>query len=210
MISAEKFNLKGESEKAVALPKEVFGVKASAQLMAQSVRVYLANQRKARAKTKTRGEVAKTTAKMYKQKGTGRARHGSYSSPIFVGGGVALGPTGQENWKLKMPKQMTKLALAGALSNRAKDKKVVILGGADKASGKVTEMKELSKKLTNGKQKWLLVTTAGQKQMAKAWRNRSGVMVRQSERLNAYEVMINRNIVITDEALAALVKKYAN
>lgn len=210
MITAEKFNIKGEGVKAVNLPKELFGVEASEQVMAQAVRVYLANQRKARAKTKTRGEVAKTTAKMYKQKGTGRARHGAYSSPIFVGGGVALGPTGEENWKLKMPKQMTKLALAGALSDRAKEKKVVILGGADKAEGKVSEMKELHKKLSTGKQKWLLVTTAKQKQMAKAWRNKSGVTVRQSERLNAYEVMVNKKIVITDEALAALVKKYAN
>ena len=101
MSTAATFNIKGEKIEAVTLPKELFGVEVKPQLLAQAVRVWLSNQRKAFAKTKTRKDVAKTTAKMYKQKGTGRARHGSYAAPIFVGGGVVV--------FLKSPKRPVRL-----------------------------------------------------------------------------------------------------
>src|SRR3989337_4248642 len=126
MISAPTINIKGTDAEKTVLPKDVFEKKVKPVILAQAVRVWLSNQRAANAKTKTRTEVSKTTAKMYKQKGTGRARHGSYSAPIFVGGGVAHGPTGGENWKLKLPAKMTKKALLGALSIRAREKKLIV------------------------------------------------------------------------------------
>src|SRR3990170_3346380 len=140
MTTAQSYNLKGERQEKLNLPKEQFGVNASPSLLAQAVRIFLSNQRRAAAKTKTRAEVAKTTAKMYKQKGTGRARHGSYAAPIFVGGGVAHGPTGEQNYTSKMPKKMKKLAIESAFSDRAKDKKVVIVH-TDKMEGKTKEGK---------------------------------------------------------------------
>ena len=76
----------------ITLPKEIFDAKINNPLMAQAVRVYLANQRRGTLKTKSRGEVAISTRKIYRQKGTGRARHGAASAPIFVGGGIAFGP----------------------------------------------------------------------------------------------------------------------
>jgi len=106
------------------IPAKMAKVKIDQQLMAQAVRVYLSNQRSALAKTKTRGEVARTTAKMYKQKGTGRARHGAYSAPIFVGGGVAFGPTGGQNYRRKMSKALGKLAFASALALKFGEKTI--------------------------------------------------------------------------------------
>src|SRR3989344_4073637 len=98
MISVPAFSITGESLKVVTLPVKVFGVKADPALLAQAVRIYLGNQRKSSAKTKTRAEVEGSTRKIYRQKGTGRARHGSIRAPIFVGGGIAHGPDGSQNY----------------------------------------------------------------------------------------------------------------
>src|SRR3990167_7073702 len=136
MSTAATFNIKGEKVEAVTLPKEIFGVEVKPQLLAQAVRVWLSNQRKAFAKTKTRKDVAKTTAKMFKQKGTGRARHGSYAAPIFVGGGVAHGPSGEQNYRMELPKHLKRKALAGALTEKAKAGELTILTGGEKAQGK--------------------------------------------------------------------------
>src|SRR5260221_7335072 len=94
----------------------LFDAASSASTVAQAVRVYLGNQRQGTAKVKTRGEVERTKKKWYKQKGTGGARHGARSAPIFVGGGVSHGPTGTTDWSLKMSKPMRKVALRTALS----------------------------------------------------------------------------------------------
>src|SRR5579884_516617 len=91
-LTAVVVGITGKSAGNITLPKEIFGAKVNPQLMSQAVRVYLANQRQGNAATKTRGEINMTTAKWYRQKGTGRARHGAKSAPIFVKGGVAHGP----------------------------------------------------------------------------------------------------------------------
>lgn len=210
MINAPIYNLKGESEEKANLAKEVFGVKASSQLLAQTVRVYLANKRKAVAKTKTRSEVKRTTAKMYKQKGTGKARHGAYSAPIFVGGGVALGPTGEQNWAKKMPKKMIKAAMLGALTEKAENKKIMILTGANKSTGKSKEIRGWAAKLTEEKQSLLLVNTSEQKEIEKAWRNLERVTVIHLEEVSAYDIMVNKQVMMTEEAVVELTKRYAN
>src|SRR3989337_4392523 len=89
----------------MTLPKEIFGLPDNPNLMAQAIRVYLANQHQGSKKTLTRGEVNRTTAKVWKQKGTGRARHGSRKAPIFVGGGIAHGPRGVTAASLKLTKK---------------------------------------------------------------------------------------------------------
>jgi len=111
----------------IALPATVFKAKISPRLMAQSIRVYLSNQRKARAKSKNRSEIRGTTKKMWAQKGTGRARHGSAKAPIFVGGGVAHGPRGDQNYRLKLNKKMRKQALNSVLSQFAEEKRIIAI-----------------------------------------------------------------------------------
>src|SRR3972149_950729 len=96
------YNMAGKSVETLILPKEIFGAEINTHLMTQAVRVYLANQRRGTVKTKSRGEVNISTRKIYRQKGTGRARHGAASAPIFVGGGVAFGPKPRD-YSLKLP-----------------------------------------------------------------------------------------------------------
>src|SRR3990170_5938571 len=120
-------NTRGEPAGKTDLPEEIFAVKASPRLLAQAVRVYLANQRLAQARAKTRGEVKGSGKKIWRQKGTGRARHGDAQAPIFVGGGVAHGPTGRENYKLKLPKRLKRRALFAALTQKIEEKELVIV-----------------------------------------------------------------------------------
>ncbi|TSC86797.1 MAG: large subunit ribosomal protein L4 [Microgenomates group bacterium Gr01-1014_16] len=176
----------------MTLPKGLFDVKVSPALLAQAVRVYLFNQRKANAKTKTRSEVAKTTAKMYKQKGTGRARHGAYSAPTFVGGGVSHGPTGGQNYKLILPRKMRRLALLGALTEKAKEKKV-----------------EVFEKLGEASKRTLVVIGAGEEKIRREIRNKENITVVAAGSLNPYVIMAHMQLMITPKALEEM-KKYAN
>ncbi|MEX1052738.1 MAG: 50S ribosomal protein L4, partial [Patescibacteria group bacterium] len=121
------FDLSGKkSTKTVTLPQDIFGSKASDILLAKYVRVYLANKRSWSAVTKTRAEVTASTRKIYRQKGTGRARHGALTAPLFVGGGTTHGPKGIGR-KLKLNKKQIKQALFGALSKINQNNNLFIL-----------------------------------------------------------------------------------
>lgn len=186
------------------LPKGLFGHKASPILLSQAVRVYLANQRSASAKTKTRAQVEGSTRKIYKQKGTGKARHGSVRAPIFVGGGIAHGPDGLQNYSLKMPKQMRKKALLGALYDRASQKAVYII--PSKSSGKTKEAAKTKSDMKLAKA--LVVSLAKNDKFNHAWRNLEGVQLTTPNALNTYNVLTYPNLVITEEALEEMEKLY--
>ena len=123
MPSLDVYSTSGKKTSTTSVKKKFFEAKINSSLMAQAIRVYLSNQRQAPAKTKSRGEVKVTKKKVWRQKGTGRARHGSRNAPIFVGGGKAHGPSGTQNYKLKMSKKMKKASLFSALSEQFKAKK---------------------------------------------------------------------------------------
>jgi large subunit ribosomal protein L4 len=128
IMKAPIYNLKLEQIGDINLPK-IFTTTAKAEdkIIAQTLRIYLSNLRKAHAKSKTRAEIAGTTKKMWKQKGTGRARHSTAKAPIFVGGGRAHGPNGEQNFKLKLSKKARKTALGLLLNKFAKAKKIVVV-----------------------------------------------------------------------------------
>jgi len=208
MTSATAFDVKGVKSEPVKLSDKLFGAPADPTLLSQSIRVYLANQRRGMAKTKTRTEVSKTTAKMYKQKGTGRARHGSYAAPIFVGGGISHGPTGEQNYSLTMPAKMKRQALLGALTVRATEKAVYVLTGEDKASGKTKDAAEWIKK-TGLTGKILMVVGPRQEKLARAWRNIEGVTVAATSRLHPYLILGCKNLVMSESAMEEAEKLYA-
>jgi large subunit ribosomal protein L4 len=168
--------------------------------------VYLGNQRQASAKTKTRGEVAKTTAKMYRQKGTGRARHGSYSAPIFVGGGIAHGPDGRQNYKHRLSTSQSRQALFVALSGKVKSDLVVITG--TKSLGKTKEAEKMVEKIAKEGEKLLVVVAIGQATLARAIRNLKNVSVSFSNQLNTYTILRHKKMAVTAEALEELTKTF--
>jgi len=120
------YDLTGKEKKEIELPKEMFNVSGKKELLAQYVRVYLANNTPKPGSTKTRGEVSGSTRKIYRQKGTGRARHGDIKAPIFVGGGIAHGPKPRYP-HLKLNKKQIKKAMFLALTLIHKEGRIVVL-----------------------------------------------------------------------------------
>lgn len=199
------FDTKGKVAASMSLPKEIFGIEVNTQLMTQAVRVYLANQRRGTLKTKSRGEVNISTRKIYRQKGTGRARHGAASAPIFVGGGIAFGPK-QRDFSLKLSKKMRRLALFSALSSKLKDGEVRIVTGLEKLEPKTKIMVGVIENLSlNEKKKQILLVTPKNgkdfENVVKASRNIEGVSVIPSNLLNTYEVLANKQILFMKNSI---------
>lgn len=119
-------NTSGTTIEELELRDDIFGIEPNTAVMHQALVRQLANQRLGTHKTKTRGEVSRTTAKWFRQKGTGRARHGSRKAPIFVGGGKAHGPVPRD-YTQKMPRKMRRLALRSALSAKAAAEQLIVL-----------------------------------------------------------------------------------
>lgn len=205
-FSVPVFSLTGRELGTMELPKEIFGKEVNKNLLAQALRVYMTNQKVFTASTKTRGEVRGSTAKIFRQKGTGRARHGAIRAPIFVGGGIVFGPKPRKAI-LNLPKKMRQAALTNALSAKMSDKKVVGLTGIDKVTGKTKEIATLVKKLSVDIQSALIVTGEKNDNIIRAAKNISGVDVLPSNSLNAYEVLRHEVLAITKEGLDELSKK---
>ena len=203
-LKIDVYDIKGKVVEAINLPKEVFGAKVNKSLIAQAVRVYLANQRRGSASTKTRGEVAGSTRKIYRQKGTGRARHGSLRAPIFVHGGIVFGPKPRD-YSLKFPRKMKKAALFSALSAKVKDKEIKIIKGLEDLMPKTKLMADVLKKLelTN---KVLLVLPEKTENISRASRNIEGVSTTLADQLNTYEVLRNKMLLFTKKSIESLNK----
>lgn len=202
------YDLKGLVAESFELPKEIFGAKVNDSLMAQAVRVYLANQRRGTVKTKSRGEVSISTRKIYRQKGTGRARHGAASAPIFVGGGIAFGPKPRD-YSMKLNQNMRKAALFSALTSKLKDGEIKMILGLEKIEPKTKKMADVIVNLgLNAKKQQLLLVTpkAGADfiNVSKAARNIEGVSVISSNQLNTYLVLANSKILFMKNAVDSL------
>lgn len=201
-LSVPVYTLTGRTSGTLSLPKEIFGVKVNNSLLAQAFRVYSTNQKTFTGSTKTRGEVKGSTAKIFRQKGTGRARHGSIRAPIFVGGGIVFGPKPRKV-RLDLPKKMKKAALLSALSSKVAGKEVVGVTGFNSASGKTKEIVKLMNKVNGGKSA-LIVISDKMDNVIRATRNIPGTDVLPVNQLNAFEVLRHRVLVISKEALEKL------
>jgi len=132
-------NTTGEKIDDIELRDDIFGVEPHKAVMHQALVRQLANARQGTHSTKSRGEIKGTTAKWYRQKGTGRARHGNRKAPIFVGGGVAHGPK-PRSYSKKMPKKMRRLALRSALSVKASAEQIIVLDDLNFQEPRTKEM----------------------------------------------------------------------
>ncbi|HVZ12570.1 MAG TPA: 50S ribosomal protein L4 [Patescibacteria group bacterium] len=208
-LSLPVFSIDGAKSGTISLPAEIFGAKINEDLMTQAIRVYLVNQRQGTASTKTRGEVIGSTRKIYRQKGTGRARHGAIKAPIFVGGGIAHGPK-PRNFELKLSKQMKKKAIFSALSQKLAAGRIIAIDVTG-ASGKTSEMNKLLKTLEvvtkkNKTNKFLFVADA--KSVVRSVRNIDGASVLPTHSINTYEVLNSSYLVITKDSIPTLEKVF--
>jgi len=188
----------------VKLPEAIFGAKVSKQLLFDCVQAYLANKRQGTVKAKDRGEVHGTTAKMYKQKGTGRARHGSAKAGIFVGGGSAFPPRPRD-WTQRTPKQMKKTAMFQALALRYQEGNLILV---DHLGVETIKTKQMAAQL----RKWslteaLLVVEKNDEKIWKSVRNIPRMRVVTFSDVNALDILSFGKIVVTEKALEALEKR---
>lgn len=196
----------GKSAGSIMLPKELFYAHINPILMAQAVRVYLANQRVGSASTKTRGEVEGSTRKIYRQKGTGRARHGAIRAPIFVGGGIVFGPK-PHSYKLKFSSSMRRAALASALTYQHSQGNVIISSELNDLKPKTKIIGTALTKI-GATAKTLLVYAKESKNIPQSVRNLKDVESISAQNLNTYAILSHQTLIVTKSALPQLVDTF--
>ncbi len=206
-MKSQLYNLKSEKIGEIALPKNIFEVKAPDSLIAQAIRVTLTNRRSSFAKTKTRSEVAGTRKKVWSQKGTGNARHGNRTAPIFIGGGIAMGPDGQQNYSLKISKNMKKKALNTLLSKFAASKKILVIDNFSKLDPKtksgvklITGLKSKDKVLSKSR-KIGIITTNTLTPVKRAFGNIKDISLISLKSLNVYDLSKQNYLIFSQKAI---------
>lgn len=185
------------------LDKAVFGVDAkNHELLKAAYTAYLANSRENLAVVKTRGLVRGGGKKPWKQKGTGRARFGSSRVPIWRGGGITFGPTGQENYSKQLNVKAKRQAIRQALSLATEANKVVIIEDIISKAGKTAELAKLLAKI-DAKRNVLIVVETKAAELMQAARNIQGTQVVSARYVNVYDVLNADCVVFTQAALAA-------
>lgn len=188
---------------AAKLDKTVFSVNVTNHdLLKQAYVAYLSNGRTGSANVKNRGDVRGGGRKPWKQKGTGRARFGSSRNPIWRGGGIVFGPTGDENYTKKLPTNTKRLAIRQALTVAAEANKIAVIESFNPKDGKTTEAAKLLAKV-GAERRTLIVTDSKTPEVVRATNNLQNVKVAQSTYLNVYDVLNADMILFTAEGLKA-------
>jgi len=194
-------NLDAKSAGEIDLKDEIFGLEPRTDLIQRVIVWQLAKRRAGTHKTKTRGEVNRTTKKFYRQKGTGSARHGARSAPLFVGGGKAMAPVVRSH-EFDLPKKVRAAGLCHALSSKAKDSKLVVL---DSASVDAVKTNALGKRLNKlGAADMLIVDGEFDKNFAMSARNLANVSLVPASGLNVYDILKRDTLVMTKAAVKAI------
>jgi large subunit ribosomal protein L4 len=202
------YNIDGqESGKKIVLDDTVFGVAPNDHAIYLDVKQYLANQRQGTSKTKERNEVAYSTKKVVRQKGSGGARHGSIKSPIYVGGGRAFGPKPRD-YSFKLNKKLKQLARKSALSIKAKDSAITVLEQFTMEAPKTSAFIAICKNLKfEDRAKVLLVLPENNNNIYLSSRNLQRVKVITSSELTTYHIMNATNLVLLDTTVEVLNKQ---
>jgi len=197
----KKYNQKGQELEQQKLPDDIFGIKINPDLIHQVAVAQMANRRKTIAHTKDRSAVRGGGRKPWRQKGTGRARHGSIRSPIWRGGGVTFGPTKERVFKKKINKKMKRKALLMVLSGKAKSNLLVILDSLKIEKPKTKSMAEIMKQLPCDKKSTLLVLPAMDKNIITAARNLPNTETIQARDLNVLDLLQFKYLVMPQGAI---------
>lgn len=209
MNAVKVFNLQGKEVKQIDLNPNIFGVEINKDLIHQAMVSQLANGRHVLAHTKTRADVRGGGRKPWRQKGTGRARHGSTRSPIWKGGGVTFGPSKDRNFSQKINKKMKRKALFSGLSARVSDNGVVLVDQMSWGEeAKTKKMLEALKNLNLADKKVLVVLPEANNVIRLAARNLSNVTVILADSLNIIDVLNHEVLLMPVDSLGIIEKVY--
>ncbi len=205
-LSLPVLNAQGKEVERVKLEKCVFDGKIQEALIRQAVVIYLGNQRKGLASSKTRGDVSGGGRKPWRQKGTGRARVGSSRSPIWRGGGVTFGPKPRSYYR-NLPQKMRILALKSALNAKFRDQEILILSDTKVDSHKTKEFCQIVKNLKLEGVKIRLVVGKLEPNLKLAARNIKKVLLAKASDVHTTEVIDCKRLVLTKDALREIEKR---
>ena len=221
-MEAPIYNQSGKATGKLTLPKGIFDLSWNADLVHEVVRLMNSNSRSAIANTKTRGEVSGTGKKPWKQKGTGRARHGSRRSPIWVGGGIAHGPRADKNFSRKINRKMKAKALFTVLSRKWKDGEILFLDtvfiGAPKAAeakkiiASLASIKGFEKLATKKANAAVIALDKKSDAVTKSFRNFGNVSLEEFRTINPVSVLDHTYLIIAnpEESLKSLAGKMSS
>ncbi len=205
-MQADITTLDAKKAGTVELSDDVFGLEPRADILARMVRYQLAKRRSGTVSVKDRGEINRTGAKVYRQKGTGRARHGSRRANLFKGGGRSFGPK-PRSFEHDLPKKVRALALKHALSSKVKSEALIVIDKCELKDAKTKELKSRFSKL--GFTSVLIIDGAEvQEAFAKAARNLPRVDVLPVAGINVYDILNHDKLVLTKAAVEALEARF--
>lgn len=206
MLKVKVYNLEGKEEE-MDLPEEIFAVKLKNDLVHQAVVAQFANSRQVLADTKNRGEVRGGGRKPWKQKGTGRARHGSIRSPLWKGGGVTFGPTTNRNYSKKINKKMKTKALFMVLSSKLKDGDFIVVKDLKLKKGSTKIMKGILNNL-QVKGKTIIALAKKNDNVIKSTNNIPRVSMISSDSLNVVDLLKNKTLIIDTKGIKKIQETY--
>ena len=207
MPKAALFDMSGVNAGEIELSEAIFGIEPNEAAVHAAVKQYLANQRQGTQSALTKGEVAYSTIKPWRQKGTGRARAGYKGSPVWYHGGVAFAPKPRD-YRYSLNKKVRRLALKSALSAKAAEGEIVVIRDMKMDEIKTKTFAELLKKI-GAEGKALVVTAGPDENVVKSARNIAGVQTTMASVLNPYVVLNNSKLVVAEDALAKIEEVFA-
>jgi large subunit ribosomal protein L4 len=201
MATVDIVNIKGEKVSKAELADEIFNVPVKAPLVHQVVKAQLAGRRSGTASVKNRSDIVGSQRKLYRQKGTGRARKGNIKSPLLRGGGVVFGPH-PRSFEQKVTKKVRKLALKMALTSKLQEQELLVLDGFDlpeiKTKAFISAVESL--KADNA----LIVTVDANPNLELSSRNVPGIKVMRCEGLNVYDILKYKTLVLLQDAIKGI------
>lgn len=207
MPKVSVFDMAGKQVSDLELSEAIFGIEPNEAVLHEVIKNYLAHQRQGTQSTKTRTEVRGGGKKPWRQKGTGHARHGSIRSPIWKGGGVALGPKPRD-YTYSLNKKVRKLALKSALSQKAIEENIVVVDDIKFDEYKTKAFIEMLKAL-NVDKKALIVMPDAVDKVIKSANNIPGIKTTLVNTLNAYDILNHDKFIVVKEAVALIEEVYA-
>ena len=201
MATVDVLNTKGDKVSQAELPDAIFDVPVKSAVMHQVVKAQLAAKRAGTAKVKNRSDVTGSTRKLYRQKGTGRARKGDIKSPILRGGGVIFGPH-PRSYVQKVSKKVRKLALKMALSSKLKGEELMVLDSFEMEQIKTKQFAGIMEELKTPNA--LIIVSEDNKNLALSARNVPGVKVMRYEGLNVYDILKYHKLVVLQDAIKGI------
>ena len=208
MAKVKLYNQEAKETGELELDDAVFSVRKKDEVIYQIYNAMMANSREPWAHAKDKSEVRGGGKKPWKQKGTGRARHGSNRSPLSVGGGVTFGPLKTRNYKQKIQKKMSQLAVRMSLSNKVKEDKFIVLEDL-KSTGKTKEMVDLRKALPGVGKTTLLLVEGVDDKLNLATRNITRFDMQQAKDVNIVDLLHHQYVIITKKGIEILEKRLA-